>query len=102
VNLQEGIIRARYRESLSEPSLIEPNRVYAYRIELGPVGVRIPAGHRIRLTVSSSDFPHWDRNMNTGGALGTEGPAAAITATQVVLHDAEHPSHIVLPIVRGA
>lgn len=102
INLQEGIVRARYRDSLTEPSLIEPNRVYAYRIELGPVGARIPAGDRIRLTVSSSDFPSWDRNMNTGGALGIEGPSAAITATQVVFHDAEHPSYVLLPIVREA
>jgi putative CocE/NonD family hydrolase len=100
INLQEGIVRARFRESPSEPSLIEPNRIYEYRIELGPVGVRIPAGNRIRVSISSSDFPHWDRNMNTGGPLGVEGPAAAVTATQVVLHDAEHPSHVILPIVR--
>lgn len=102
INLQEGIVRARFRESLTEPSLIEPNKVYEYRIELGPVGVRIPAGNRIRVTVSSSDFPQWDRNLNTGGVLGTEGLTAGITATQVVLHDAEHPSRVILPVVRGA
>lgn len=102
INLQEGIVRARYRESFTEPSLIEPNRVYEYRIELGAVGVRIPAGDRIRLSISSSDFPQWDRNMNTGGELGCEGPAAAITATQVVLHNADYPSHVILPIVQEA
>jgi uncharacterized protein len=101
INLQEGIVRARFRDSLTEPSLIEPNRVYEYRIQLGPVGVRIPAGQRIRVSISSSDFPQWDRNMNTGGPLGEEGPSAGITATQVVLHDAEHQSHVVLPILRA-
>lgn len=101
VNLQEGIVRARFRDSLTSPTLIEPNRVYAYRIELGPVGVRIPAGDRLRVSISSSDFPQWDRNMNTGGEFGTEGPAAAITATQVVLHNAAYPSRIILPVVKG-
>jgi putative CocE/NonD family hydrolase len=98
-NIQEGIVRTRFRDSLTEPTLLEPNRVYEYAIALGPVGIRIPAGHRIRLQVSSSDFPLWDRNLNTGGALGTEGMVQAIVATQVVLHDADHPSRLMLPIV---
>jgi putative CocE/NonD family hydrolase len=101
INLQEGIVRARYRDSLTDPTLIEPNVVYQYRIELGPVGVFIPAGDRLRVTISSSDFPQWDRNMNTGGAIGTEPASAAITATQVVLHTAEYPSHVILPVVKG-
>jgi len=98
-NLQEGIVRARFRESLTDPSPIEPDRIYEYEISLGPVGVRIPADYRLRLAVSSSDFPQWDRNLNTGGALGTEGLSAAIPATQVVLHDRAHPSRVMLPIV---
>jgi putative CocE/NonD family hydrolase len=101
INLQEGIVRARYRESLTDPSLLEPNRVYEYTIPLGPVGVRISAGHRLRLSISSSDFPHWDRNLNTGGSLGAEGPSSAITATQSVIHSAEHPSHVILPVMRA-
>jgi len=100
-NLQEGIVRARFRDSLTDPTLIEPNRVYKYLIELGPVGALIPAGDSLRVTISSSDFPQWDRNMNTGGALGVEGASEGITATQVVLHDSEHPSHVILPIMKG-
>ena len=69
INLQEGIVRARYRDSLSEPSLLEPDRVYCYEIPLGPVGVRVAAGNRLRVTIASSDFPQWDRNLNTGGDL---------------------------------
>ena len=99
-NLQEGIVRARYRDSLTNPTPIEPHEVYEYTMELGPIGIRIPAGHRLRVAVSSSDFPQWDRNLNTGRQLGTEGLSAAVTATQVVLHDAAHPSRVVLPIVR--
>ncbi len=72
INLKEGILRARYRESLTEPSLLEPNWVYKYEIPLGPVGAHIPRGHALRLTISSSDFPQWDRNMNTGAPLFTE------------------------------
>jgi predicted acyl esterase len=97
-NLQEGIVRARFSDSLTDPAPIEPNRVYEYTIELGPVGVRIPAGDRLRVSVSSSDFPQWDRNLNTGGRLGTEGLSKAVTATQVILHDAARPSRVVLPI----
>ena len=100
INLQEGIVRARFRDSLTDPTPIEPDRVYEYRIELGPVGIRIPAGHRLRVAVSSSDFPHWDRNLNTGGQLGAEGLSAAVVATQVVLHDAAHPSRVILPVMK--
>ena len=53
----------------------------------------------VRLDISSSDFPQWDRNPNTGAPTGTHGPAEAFVATQIVLHDAEHPSRLVLPVV---
>jgi putative CocE/NonD family hydrolase len=100
INLQEGIVRARYRESLTEPSLLEPDGVYRYDIPLGPVGVRIAAGNRLRVTVSSSDFPQWDRNLNTGGDLFTEPPSAAVVATQTVLHNADHASHLTVNTIR--
>ena len=102
INLQEGIVRARYRASLTSPALLEPNRVYEYEVRLGPVGARIPAGHRLRVAVSSSDFPQWDRNLNTGGRLGTEGPSQGLVATQVVFHDASHPSRVLLPVLGEA
>jgi putative CocE/NonD family hydrolase len=98
-NLLEGIVRARYRDSLSTPSLLEPGRVYELRIALGPIAALVEAGRRLRLQVSSSDFPQWDRNLNTGGRLGAEGPAAAVTATQFVLHDRDQPSRISLPVL---
>jgi uncharacterized protein len=99
VNLKEGIVRARFRRSLSKPELLTPGRVEEYRIALGPIGVSVPAGHRLRLDVSSSDFPQWDRNLNTGGPLGTEGAAAAVVATQVVHHDRAHLSRLTLPVL---
>ena len=69
-------------------------------IALGPVGARLAAGHRLRLTVSSSDFPQWDRNLNSGGPLFREPLTAGVVATQTVLHDAVHPSCVTLPVYR--
>jgi uncharacterized protein len=102
INLQEGIVRARYRESQSEPSLLEPDRIYRYDIPLGPVGVRIAPGNRLRVTVSSSDFPQWDRNLNTGDHLFRQRPSAAVVATQTVLHNTEHASHLTVHTVRAS
>jgi hypothetical protein len=98
VNLTEGIVRARFRDSLAVPKRLTPWAVEEYRISLGPIAAVVPAGHRLRLDVSSSDFPHWDRNLNTGGPLGKEGPEEAIIATQTVLHDRARPSRLTLPV----
>ena len=98
-NLVEGIVRARSRDSLERPSPVQPGEAYEYHIDLGPVGVRIPAGHRLRLQVGSSDFPQWDRNLNTGGPIGKEPASAMRSATQVVLHDQDHPSRVTLPVL---
>lgn len=99
-NLKEGIVRARFRDSLSAPALLEPGRVYRFSISLGPVGTHVKAGQRIRLDVSSSDFPQWDRNLNTGGALGSESASVAVVATNAVYHDATRPSRLRLPVQR--
>ena len=101
-NLKEGIVRARFRDSLAEPSLLEPGEVYRFSIPLGPVGVRLAAGQRIRLDVSSSDFPQWDRNLNTGGPLGAEPASAAVVATQAVFHDSTRPSRLRLRVERNS
>lgn len=98
-NVQEGIVRARFRDSLSEPTPIVPGKVYRYEVALGPVGVRVRVGERLRVDVASSDFPQWDRNLGSGGALGRESAMAAVVATQVLLHDAEHPSSITLHVL---
>jgi putative CocE/NonD family hydrolase len=99
MNIQEGIVRARFRESHTEPTPICPGKIYKYEIILGPVGVKIPAGYRIRVDISSSDFPQWDRNLNNGGELGSDGPVAAVVATEVVHHSKEFPSSILLPVM---
>ena len=100
-NLQEGIIRARYRRSLSDPTPIQADRVYEYQIDLGPVAALVEAGHRLRLVLGSSDFPQWDRNMNTGGPLFAEPSTAGTPATQTVLHNISHPTRITLPVLEG-
>ena len=98
-NLTDGIIRARYRhfERGESPSLIEPGKAYEYEIDLWATSNVFKAGHRIRLEVTSSNFPRWDRNPNTGHDFGTD--TEMVVAHQTILHDAEHASYIVLPIV---
>ncbi len=96
-NLTDGIIRARYRESMSEPSLLEPGRAYCYTIDLWATSNVFKAGHKIRLEISSSNFPRFDRNTNTGGVIAAD--TELKPAVQTILHDAAHPSHVSLPIV---
>ena len=93
-----GIVRARYRESFANPSLIEPGRTYEYTVRVNPTSNLFRRGHRIRLDVSSSDFPNFDRNHNTGGNDYFESTLA--TARQTVYHDRERPSRVVLPVIR--
>src|SRR5262249_6985457 len=89
-NLQDGIVRARYRLSGERQALITPGEVYEYTINLWATSHVFKAGHRIRLEISSSNFPHYDRNHNTGGPLFKEKEFR--TATQTIFHDAAHPS----------
>ncbi len=96
LNIADGIIRARYRESLTDPTLIEPGKVYKYEVDLWATSMLFRKGHRIRVQVSSSNFPRFDRNSNAGGKGGPENYAVA---EQTVYHDSEHPSHILLPVI---
>ncbi|HEY6850748.1 MAG TPA: CocE/NonD family hydrolase [Terracidiphilus sp.] len=97
-NLTEGILRARFRESTTgAPKLMTPGQVYEFKIDLWSTSNVFLKGHRIRLEVSSSNFPRFDRNLNTGKDGGTS--AAMVTATNTVLHDAAHPSALILPVV---
>ena len=98
-NVCEGILRARFRESLEEPTLIKPGQAYRYDVDLGPTSMHFDRGHRIRLQVSSSNFPANARNLNTGGAHDEE--TEFRLALQTVLHDAAHPSCLVLPVMPG-
>ena len=97
--LAEGILRARYRESYEHPRPVTPSEVSAFRINLVATSNVFLPGHRIRVDVTSSSFPRFDRNPNTGHPLGTDGPNDLVPAIQTIFHDASHPSHIELPIV---
>jgi putative CocE/NonD family hydrolase len=97
--LAEGIIRARYREGYARPHPIEPGRVYDYQINLVATSNLFQVGHRIRVDVTSSSFPRFDRNPNTGRPLGVDGPDDIRAARQTILHDGTNPSHILLPMV---
>jgi putative CocE/NonD family hydrolase len=97
LNLTDGILRMRYRDSWEQPSLIEPREVYEAVIEPFPTSNLFAAGHRIRLDVSSSNFPHFDINPNTGGPEGID--QSVRVATNRVHVDAAHASHIILPVI---
>jgi uncharacterized protein len=97
LNLADSIIRARYRGGWEQPELLEPETVYEFTFELYPTSNLFPAGHCIRLDISSSNFPRFDVNPNTGGPLGLD--RRFELAHQAIHHDAAHPSHILLPVV---
>jgi uncharacterized protein len=97
--LSDGILRARYRASMSEQHLLEPGEVCEFRIDLGATSNRFHAGHRIRLDISSSNFPRFDRNTNTGGVIADDGPDDLMQAVNRVFHDRARPSHLILPVV---
>ena len=97
VNLCEGIIRARYRESLESLKLLTPGKVEEFTIDMWATGNLFQKGHRIGLEVSSSNFPHFDRNPNTGHDFGVD--AEIRVARQEVCHSRQYPSHLLLPVV---
>ena len=97
INVAQGIVRARYRDSWEAPSLLEPGSIQAYRIDLWSTSNCFREGHRVRLEIASSNFPQFDRNPNTGSPFGQD--AVLRKARQTVYHDSEHPSHILLPVV---
>jgi putative CocE/NonD family hydrolase len=95
--IQAGIVRASLRHGPFRPEPVEPGAVEPYAIDLYPTSYRVPAGHRLRLDVSSSCFDRWDRNPNTGAPFGYE--ATPVVAEQAIHHSAAHPSRIDLPIM---
>jgi putative CocE/NonD family hydrolase len=96
-NLAEGIVRGRFRNSFDDPQPMEPGTVYELHIPLGNISHVIAAGHRIRLHVTSSNFPRWDRNTNTGERI--DKATRTRVAEQTLFHDTLRPSHLILPVV---
>jgi putative CocE/NonD family hydrolase len=99
-NIQEGAMRMRYRESLSKQVFMTPGEVYEIELDLHASSNYYAAGHRIRLEVSSSNFPRWERNLNTGGNNYDE--TEWKTATNRVHHTKKHLSYVVLPVIEGS
>jgi len=97
MHLTEGIIRGRYHRSLEVPDLLEPGKVYEFKIDLWITSNLFCKGHKIRLDVSSSSYPKYDRNPNTGHEFGKD--TETLVANQRIYHNRQFPSHVVLPIV---
>jgi predicted acyl esterase len=96
IQLQSGILRARYRNLDGEPELLEPDRIYRFEIDMWATANRFKAGHQLRIDISSADFPRFDRNSNRGGELGDP-----IPARQSIYHDPEGPSHLFVSVLGG-
>jgi putative CocE/NonD family hydrolase len=96
LNLTDSICRARYRGYRRDPDFVDPGEIYAFDLELYPTANVFKTGHRIRLDVSSSNYPRYDVNHNTGDEL--YGGREYRRATNTVYHEADHPTHVELPI----
>jgi putative CocE/NonD family hydrolase len=99
INLNNGILRTSFRDSLSDPTPTTPGRPYEYQIHVWPTSYEFREGDRIRLEISSSDYPQFAPNPNTGTPFGMD--SATRTAVQTILHDPEHPSAVTLPVIPG-
>jgi len=97
LNIGDGIVRGRFRESLRKEVLMTPGEAYEFTIKLYPTSNVFRKGHRIRVDISSSNFPRFDVNPNTGEPLNRH--RLTSVATQTIYHDASRPSHIVLPVI---
>jgi putative CocE/NonD family hydrolase len=100
LNIADSIIRARYRTSREKSELMMPGQVYEFTIEMYPTSLLFKKGHRIRVDISSSNFPRFDVNPNTGEPLN--GNRRWAIATNSIYHDPQHPSRIELPVVPAA
>ncbi len=97
INISEGIIRARFRNDIwGKPVLMEPGKVYEFHIEMMPAAYLFKKSHRIRIYVTSSNFPLWDRNLNTGKDPATD--TSFQIAHQTIFHSSIRPSHIIIPV----
>jgi predicted acyl esterase len=97
IQLQSVTLRARYRNRDGTPELLEPGRIYRLEIDLWATANRFKAGHRLRLDISSADFPRFDRNTNRGGELGPP-----VKAEQTIYHDPEHPSRLIFHVISAS
>ncbi len=97
INLAEGILRARYRNSLEKAEMMNPGETYKLTVDLGATSNVFLAGHKLRVEVASSNYPRFDRNLNTDA--GPRGHCGSVKATNVIHHDQDHPSALIVPII---
>ena len=97
--LCEGIVRARFRNGTDNPEMMTPGEIYEFEIDMWDTSNLFKAGHRIRVEISSSNFPRYNRNLNSGNPIATD--TEITVANQTIYHDADHPSHVVLPVIRS-
>jgi len=97
INVAEGLLRTRYRKSLDQPKKLDPGKIYELMIDLVDTSNLFLKGHRIRLDVTSSHFPQFNRNLNTGEAFGLHQKPQA--ANQTIYHSNTYPSHFILPVI---
>lgn len=97
INLSEGILRLRYRNSFEQAELMNPGQIYKVTVDLWSTANVFLPGHKLRLEVSSSSFPRFDRNLNHGGSPETS--SVVVKATNVIYHDRDHPSALILPVI---
>lgn len=94
IQLQSGMLRARYRNLNGDPELLEPGRIYRFDIDMWATANRFKARHRLRIDICSADFPRFDRNTNRGGE-----PGPPVRAVQTIYHDQENPSHLLVSVL---
>ena len=99
IYLTDGNLRARYRHSVGQAELLTPNSVYELEIDLSVTSNVFLPGHALRLEISSSNFPRYGRNTNSGGAIAYDNESQVVVATNRVLHGPSYPSHLVLPVI---
>src|ERR1043166_3255032 len=97
MNMVEGITRVRYRDRFGKPQMMKPNTVYEGPVDLHATSWYLPPGHALRVEISSSNFPRFDRNLNTGGRNYDE--TTWRPAKNSVHHSASQPSRLILPVV---
>ena len=97
--LCEGIVRARFRNGTDNPEMMAPGEIYEFDIDMWDTSNLFEEGHRIRVEISSSNFPRYNRNLNSGNPIATD--TEITVANQQVYHDSLHPSHITLPVIPG-
>ncbi len=99
MGVADGIVRARYRDGTGQPKPVPPGRVVEYSIDLIATSQVFRAGHRLRVDISSSNFPCFDRNPGNGAPAATTTERDFVVAEQTICHDGTHPSYITLPVI---